>query len=357
MHGHHAGRVAEPQLHSAFVATLKPGKKFAEYNADKIFNPASLIKLSTTLYALKKLGADYRFPVRVFAAGKIENGVLAGDLYLEGNPPVFNEISAGVIAGELKRRGIERVSGKIYVSPRFTFNFHEHADESARLLAPHLRLKNKPETAVAERSAGTELFVFKSYSLREVLLYMNTFSSNFVAHRIGDEIGGAAQVRAFLIDDLGFAPEKISMQTTSGLEENAMTAREVFGVLDALAAELEKQGLKPVDVLPAAGRGTLRNRFAETDLKAAAIGKTGTFSAADGGIGMASFAGFIYTKNYGPVAYVLISEGAQTAVHKKLQDEFLKELLQSEVQPAPFETEAKHQLLPSAELQIAADDF
>jgi serine-type D-Ala-D-Ala carboxypeptidase/endopeptidase (penicillin-binding protein 4) len=350
-------RAAEPNLQAALVTTLDAEKKFAEFNADKVFNPASLIKLSTTLYALKKLGADYRFPVKIFADGKIENGALDGDLYLAGNPPVFNEISAGVIADELKRRGIERVTGKIYVSPAFTFNFHEHADESAKLLAPNLRLKNKTQTAVAERPAGTELFVFKSHSLREVLLYMNTFSSNFVAHRVGDAIGGAEEIRWFLIGELGFAPDKVWMETTSGLEENGMTAREVFQVLQALDAELKKQNLNPVDVLPTAANGTLRHRFMETNFKTATIGKTGTFSAADGGIGMASFAGLIYTKNHGAVAYVLISEGAQTAVHKKMQDDFLREILQDKIEPAPFEYETKRQLLPKSELQIEANNF
>lgn len=349
-------RADEPELQAAFVATLEPGKKFAEYNADKVFNPASLIKLTTTLYALKKLGADYRFPVKIYADGRIENGALDGDLYFTGNPPIFNEISAGIIADELKNRGIERVTGKIYVSPRFTFNFHEHADESAKMLAQNLRLKNKPQSAVAEKTSGNELFVFKSYSLREVLLYMNTFSSNFVAHRVGDEIGGADEVRWLLIGELGFAPDKIFMQTTSGLEENGMTAREVFQVLRALDEELKKQGLNPVDVLPTAENGTLRHRLMETNFKAATCGKTGTFSASDGGIGMASFAGLIYTKNYGPVAYVLISEGAQTSVHKKMQDDFLREILQDKIEPVSFDYQTKRQLLPKAELQIERDN-
>lgn len=360
-----AERVTQPELHAALVETLEPGKKFVEYNADKPFNPASLVKLTTTLVALKKLGADYRFPVKVFAGGRIEKGALSGDLYFAGGPPVFNEISAGIIADELKRRGIERVTGKIYVSPDFTFNFHEKPEESAKMLAQNLRLKSKNDAGVAERPLGTELFVFKSYPLRNVLLYMNTFSSNFVAHRVGDAVGGAEDVRQFLIKELGFSPEKIQLQTTSGLEvqtpsgllENVMTAGEILEVLRAIADETKRQGLNPWDVLPlAAERSTLRNRLVETDLKNATIGKTGTLSASDGGIGMASFAGLIYTKNHGPVAYVMISEGAQTSVHKKLQDDFLKELLQGKVEPAPFDLETKRQLLPTTELQIAGSD-
>jgi D-alanyl-D-alanine carboxypeptidase/D-alanyl-D-alanine-endopeptidase (penicillin-binding protein 4) len=348
-----AGRTEQPELQAALVATLAPGKQFAEHNIDRQFNPASLIKLATTLAALKKLGAGHRFTVEVFAAGKIHNGALDGDLYLMGNPPIFNEISALAVSDELKARGIERVTGKIYVAPRFTFNFHEHAQESAKLLLPNLKLKNRPATGVAEQPSGARLFVLKSYSLREVLLYMNTFSSNFVAHRIGDEIGGAEGVRQFLIGELGFPPDKVRLRTTSGLEEeNGLTARQIFEVLRALDGELKRQNLNPVDVLPTAANGTLRHRLVETDFKEATIGKTGTLSTVDGGIGMASFAGLIYTKNYGPIAYVLISEGAQTAVHKKMQDDFLREILLDRIEPVSFENETKRQLLPKSELVI-----
>ncbi len=348
-----AGRAAEPEMQAALVETLEPGKKFAEYNTDKVFNPASLVKLATTFAALKKLGADYRFPVKIFADGQIRSGALEGDLYLMGEAPIFNEISALVVADELKKRGIERVTGTVYVSPRFTFNFHEQADESAKLLLPNLKLKNSPKTGVVEKPSGTELFVFKSHSLRETLLYMNTFSSNFVAHRVGNAIGGAAQVCDFLITELDFAPDKVRLQTTSGLEEeNGLTAREVLEILRALNTELKRQNLNPVDVMPTAQNGTLRHRLMETSFKMATIGKTGTLSTSDGGIGMASFAGLIYTKNYGAVAYVLISQGAQTSVHKKMQDDFLKEILEGKIEPVPFEYETKRTLLPRTELTI-----
>lgn len=355
--GWFAGRVAEPELQAALVETLDGSKKFAEYNTDRVFNPASLVKLATTFAALKKLGAEYRFPVKIFADGNVRSGALEGDLYVMGEPPIFNEISALVISDELKKRGIERVTGTVYVSPRFTFNFHEHAEESAKLLLPNLKLKNSPKTGVAEQPAGAELFVFKSHSLRETLLYMNTFSSNFVAHRVGDALGGAAEVCDFLITELDFAPDKVRLQTTSGLEEeNGLTASEVMEILRALNTELKRQNLNPVDVMPTAQNGTLRHRLMETGFKAATIGKTGTLSTSDGGIGMASFAGLIYTKNYGAVAYVLISQGAQTAVHKKMQDDLLKELLDGKIDPVPFEAETKRTLLPRTELTVEASN-
>lgn len=349
-------RVPDRNLVTALVATLEPGKNFAEYNTEKVLNPASLIKLSTTLVALKKLGAKHRFVIKVHTNGEVDtNGTLNGDLYFSGSDPTFNGISANIIAKELRDRGILQITGKIYVSPGFTFNYNESAELSAELMAANLHLKKKPEFAVSSKPSGTEIFDFKSFTLQEVLLYMNTFSINFIAHKLGDEVGGVQAVRQFLIDELDLDPAKIKLETTSGLEENnGMTAHDIFLVLRELNQELKRQGLEPVDVLPSAGEtiGTLRSRFKDTTFKQAVLGKTGTLSAADGGIGMASFAGLVYTKNYGIVGFVLMHEGASHIINKQLEDEFLKEVLECRVDPLPFNFETKRIRLPKSEMQI-----
>lgn len=351
-------RVENPNLVAALVATLEPGKNFAEYNTEKVFNPASLIKLSTTLVALKKLGAKHRFTIKVYTNGEVDNeGTLNGDLYFSGSDPTFNGISANIIAKELQDRGVLQITGKVYVSPDFTFNYSDLPERSAELMAGNLHLKKKPEFAVSTKPSGTEIFDFKSFTLQEVLLYMNTYSINFIAHQLGDEVGGVQAVRQFLIDELKLDPAKVKLETTSGLEENnGMTAHDIFLVLRALTEELKRQGLEPADVLPTAGEtvGTLRMRLAETNFKQATTGKTGTLSAADGGIGMASFAGLIYTKNYGIVGFVLMHEGASHSLNKKLHDVFLKDVLECRIDPQPFNFESKRIRLPKSEMQIEA---
>jgi len=248
------------------------------------------------------------------------------------------------------------VAGKIYASPDFTFNFQETGEKSVRPFAALLGLEGKLQTGVSAEPAGTELFVFKSYPLREVLLYMNTFSSNFVAHRIGEAVGGAEGLRQFLSGELGLRPEDLKLTTTSGLEDNAMTAQQIAAVLRALNSELSRQRLRPVDVLPMAAESasTLDNKLSETTFEKATIGKTGTFSAADGGIGMASLAGYIYTRDHGVLAFVLISEGAETSKHRKLQNDFLRELLEQRIEPEPFDFQNQRKLLPESALQIEA---
>lgn len=350
-----AERVKDKSLHSVLIASHEPGRTLARHNIDKPFNPASVVKLATTLVALKKLGANHRYQISVFADGKIdEKGTLGGDLYLGGGAPTFNDNAAKLIEEELKKRGIKGVSGKLYVSKDFSFNFNESAEKSAGLFADSLNLNPKPQTAVAEKPSGTELFVFKSHSLREVLLYQNSSSSNFVAQKIGEAVGGVEVIRQFLTGELGLPTADVKLETASGLGENSMTARGIFIVLQELDAELKRQNLKPIDILPLAteNNGTLNNVLKESKFERAVVGKTGTLSAADGGIGMASLAGFIYTKDEGVYIFVLMNQGEEVRQHKDLQNQLLGAVLNSQVKPQNLEIGDSRELLPKSDSSI-----
>ena len=350
-----AERVKDKTQHAALFASLEPGRTLARHNIDKPFNPASVVKLATTLVALKKLGADHRFKIGVFANGEVdEKGTLGGDLYFVGGAPIFNDISAEFIGEELKKRGIKGVSGKLYVSKDFSFNFNDSAERSAGLFADRLNLNPKPQTAVAEQSAGKELFVFESHPLREVLLYQNTHSNNFVAQKLGEAVGGVEVIRQVLISELGFQPAEFKLETASGLEENSMTARRIFTILQELDAELKRQNLKPVDILPLASENnsTLGGVLKESKFERAVVGKTGTLSAADGGIGMASLAGFIYTKNDGVFIFVLMNQGEEVRQHKDLQNQLLGAVLGNRIEPQNLEIDDPRDLLPKSNLRI-----
>lgn len=350
-----AERVKDKSLHAALIASLEPGRTLVRHNIDKPFNPASVVKLATTLVALKKLGADHRFEIRVFTNGKIdEKGTLNGDVYFVGSAPTFNDTAAEFIEEELKKRGIKGVSGKLYVSKDFSFNFNDSAERSAELFADRLNLNPKPQTAVAEKSAGKELFVFESHPLREVLLYQNTHSNNFVAQRLGEAVGGVEVIRQFLISELGLPSAEVKLETASGLEENSMTARGIFTVLQELDAELKRQNLKPIDILPLASENnsTLGAVVKESKFERAVVGKTGTLSAADGGVGMASLAGFIYTKNDGVFIFVLMDQGEEVRQYKDWQNQLLGAVLGNRVEPQNLEIDDSRDLLSKSGLSI-----
>ena len=350
-----ASQVDDTNLHAALIASLSPGRTIARLNPDKPFNPASLVKLATSLAALKKLGPDHRFEVRVHADGELRaDGTFDGDLYFSGAAPTFNWTSAVSVSEELRERGIKSVTGEIRVTPDFSYGYGERPEQSAELLSKELFPKRPPATAVAERPSGDEIFVVRSHRLADVLLYQNTFSSNIVAHRVGDAVGGPDGVRRFLVDDLGLPAGEVRLETTSGLGENAMTARGIFAVLREFDTELSRHGLKPQDVLPVTGESwsTLDTRLRGSVFENAIAGKTGTLSAADGGVGMASLAGYVQTVAGERLGFVLMDEGPAFRLHRELQDAFLLEALTVRIEPLPVRIERSRNILPRSGLEI-----
>jgi serine-type D-Ala-D-Ala carboxypeptidase/endopeptidase (penicillin-binding protein 4) len=348
----YGARGEEPEKHGVLIQSLDGERVFASHNADTTFNPASLVKLTTTLVALKRLGPDYRFVTRVYTDGSVDaSGTLAGNLYLAGNDPSFGDASANVIAKELRARGINRVKEKILVAPGFSFNFNERAEDSAEYAARVMGLKQSA-TGVAD-ATGTEVFALHSNPLREVLLYMNAHSNNYVADRLGAFLGGPQTIVRFLVEDLKLPPEQVSLETASGLYNNRMTPRGVLVVIKALIEEAARHGLKPEDILPVAGCdwGTVRRRMEGTGFECSLVGKTGTLTTTDGG--MSNLAGIVFTKNSDPILFAILAQGNRIWEHKQMADQLLAETIH-EQQPAPLfaDPEKRRQLLPPNNLTV-----
>ena len=69
---------------SIFVTDLDTGETILDWRGDEPRNPASTIKLLTTLVALDVLGPAYRWRTDVYVAGDLSDGKLDGDLVLKG---------------------------------------------------------------------------------------------------------------------------------------------------------------------------------------------------------------------------------------------------------------------------------
>jgi D-alanyl-D-alanine carboxypeptidase/D-alanyl-D-alanine-endopeptidase (penicillin-binding protein 4) len=245
------------------------------------------------------------------------------------------------------------LKGSLSVSPDFCFNYSDSAEESAGRLSKALTLGSKTEIALASEAAGSLLFTLDSYALRDVLLYMNAHSSNFVAERVGALIGGAEGVQAFLITELGLPAAEVTIARVSGREHNRLTPRGMLAVIRALVAEAARQNLKPEDIMPVASddSGTLRRRLAGTGLEGAVVGKTGTLTAEVDG-GMASLAGIVYTKDAGQVAFVILDQGNHIWEHRQLEDQLLAEVINTLAQPRVVASPTPRQLLSSSSLRI-----
>src|SRR6185503_12513358 len=63
-----------------FIVTTLKGEVLAEHNADRLFNPASVTKIATSLTAISRLGPDFKFRTALYTDGTLDpaTGVLHG---------------------------------------------------------------------------------------------------------------------------------------------------------------------------------------------------------------------------------------------------------------------------------------
>jgi serine-type D-Ala-D-Ala carboxypeptidase/endopeptidase (penicillin-binding protein 4) len=112
------------------VLVVDPGRGETLYarNADKLFMPASNMKLLTASTALTQLGPDYRWTTTAFARGPVRDGVLEGDLIVrgDGDPSISAHMQKGdalaplrAMADSLRAHGIRRVRGKLVAQSLF----------------------------------------------------------------------------------------------------------------------------------------------------------------------------------------------------------------------------------------------
>jgi D-alanyl-D-alanine carboxypeptidase/D-alanyl-D-alanine-endopeptidase (penicillin-binding protein 4) len=102
------------------------GETLYTRNADKLFMPASNMKLLTGSTALVQLGPNFRWTTTVSVRGTIRDGVLAGDLIFRGSgdPSVSAHMQHGdalaplrAFADSLRAHGITRIQGRLLAAP------------------------------------------------------------------------------------------------------------------------------------------------------------------------------------------------------------------------------------------------
>jgi serine-type D-Ala-D-Ala carboxypeptidase/endopeptidase (penicillin-binding protein 4) len=98
----------------AYVIDLESGRELYARAPDVARIPASVNKLYTTSAALRLYGAEGQLTTEVLGATAIEDGVLAGDLYLRGGgDPSFGRAEARGLARVLAGSGLTRVTGRV----------------------------------------------------------------------------------------------------------------------------------------------------------------------------------------------------------------------------------------------------
>jgi D-alanyl-D-alanine carboxypeptidase/D-alanyl-D-alanine-endopeptidase (penicillin-binding protein 4) len=99
-------------------------------NAARPVNPASTMKLLTTFAALETLGPAYRWKTDAYLTGKLENGVLQGDLVFKGyGDPKLTVEQFWMWLRELRQRGLRDIRGDIVLDRSFFDDVSYHPAE------------------------------------------------------------------------------------------------------------------------------------------------------------------------------------------------------------------------------------
>ena len=329
--------------HGVYVETLNGGEPVAMMNEDSLFNPASVIKLATSLAALNKLGPNHRFHTDLLANGEIDEkaGELNGDLILfSGRDPSFSLSDARRAGESLRRFGVRRVNGSLVVIGDFNCNFNSRTDASAKIFADNSGIAFRDPIRYEDYSSqprGRLLVTVESDTVLRITQYQNAHSVNSMAEMLASHIGGPQYVKNFLVEQAGLSPDAIKISTGSGLNVNRMSPRDTVRMLRAMVNWLEKYNLKPDAVMGLGGidPGTMRSRFSEKGFAGSIIAKTGTLTTTDNG--MANLAGVMHTRDRGPLLFAVYDNAESGAIKplRKTQDEFLKNLMNELGGPAP----------------------
>jgi D-alanyl-D-alanine carboxypeptidase/D-alanyl-D-alanine-endopeptidase (penicillin-binding protein 4) len=328
--------------HGIYIESMETGEPVAMMNEDVAFNPASVVKLATTLAALERLGPNHKFHTDFLATGEInrETGDLSGDLILlGGRNPAFTISDAQRVGESLRRLGIRRVSGGLLVIGNFSCNRKSSTSESAEVFLKScgVEFQNPIRLEPEGLPRGRLLVSVESDSLLHILQYLNAHSVNSIAELLAAHVGGTEDVKRILVDRAGLAPETVRISRGSGLEVNRLTPRDTVKVLRALFGRLKQYNLDPQAVMAIGGvdAGTLARRFTEKEFAGSIIAKTGTLYTTDSGV--AALAGVIHTRDRGDLLFAIYNGAEYRRIQylRNAQDDFLKDLMNECGGPAP----------------------
>lgn len=101
---------------SVSVVDLGSGERVVDFRSAEPRNPASTMKLLTTLAALDLLGPTYQWKTEMYAIGDIDAGQLDGDLLIKGyGDPFLVTERVWQMLRELRGRGVNEIGGDLII--------------------------------------------------------------------------------------------------------------------------------------------------------------------------------------------------------------------------------------------------
>lgn len=288
---------------------------------------ASLTKVATSLAALQTFGLDHRFETVIGTNGTLKDGVLNGDLILQGNGnPLFVWEEAIAVANALSQLGIKRVTGNLIVSGRFFMNFNPELNISGELFKQALNANTwtgevaeqyatlpagtpKPQIAIAGNvkvatnpSIAQTLIRHRSLPLPELLKKMNRYSNNAMAEMVATSVGGAKMVALKSAQAAGVPQQEVILVNGSGLSpENRISPRAVCAMFLAIEQYLKPSQMTVGDIFAIVGEdaGILDQRKLPKGL----VTKSGSLNE------VSALAGALPTTQKGVVWFVVMNGG------------------------------------------------
>jgi D-alanyl-D-alanine carboxypeptidase/D-alanyl-D-alanine-endopeptidase (penicillin-binding protein 4) len=371
--------VPKPPPAAVWHVETPEGTVLDSRQGDQLVNPASVTKVATTLWALETLGPDRRFETRFLARGTLDRstGTLRGDLLVQGGgDPDFHVENAMLVLAELDRLGIRRVTGDLIVDYNFWMGWEDGSegrqpDPAARgaLMGQRLKSALQPRTwnkwaraewqrtaaavgagartpeltiAGAARAADplpeptTLLAVHRSRPLVQTLRAFNNHSNNDI-ERIGDHMGGGADLAAWLTERWQLEPGTLRFETTSGLGVNRISPRLIVHLVRDLAFTAERLGLPVDELLPTSGcdDGTVAAffpRLGTGPYVASVTGKTGTLITTDNGVSV--FAGIARTSEGEQIFAVAVPNArGRLRAARRVEEDFVLRLVERQGGP------------------------
>jgi D-alanyl-D-alanine carboxypeptidase/D-alanyl-D-alanine-endopeptidase (penicillin-binding protein 4) len=356
-----------------FLAETLDGQLLTAQRPDEPFNPASVVKVGTSLWALERLGARHRYTTSFAYTGTLEkaNRRIDGSLVIRGGgDPDFQVENAFLVAREFNRLGIHEVTGDLLISGSFWMGWENGAerrisDPQTRAVVMGKRLRaafdpkqwdstikaswkgtcarrgwpEKPAPIlnvrgqVRHRAAieATPFLQHLSNPLAVLLKRFNTYSNNDLI-RVADGLGGVRALEAFLRQRLEASEAELEISTASGEGRNRMTARVVVRLMRSFLASVRAAGLQADDLLPVPGCDpgpTMRMfpRLASGEYQHTVVCKTGTLTSTDGGVAVLS--GSFTSRDRGTVIFCVAAPrtGRELTRWRRLEQDWLLDLI------------------------------
>ncbi|NES84121.1 MAG: D-alanyl-D-alanine carboxypeptidase [Moorea sp. SIO2B7] len=322
--------------------------EFAQNQGKVPGSAASLTKMATTLAVLAKWSPDYQFETRIYSTGLVKDGVLQGDLLVEGSSdPFFVWEEAIALGNTLNRLGIRKVTGNLVITGKFYLNYKSNpkvagqrlkqglnarlwspvVTRAYRTLAPDLP---RPQVAIAGTvvlkdnipDSANLILRHQSLTVAEILKQMNIYSNNDLSEMLAQSVGGAKVVAQMAAKAAKVPQGEIQLINGSGLGvNNRISPRAACGILMAIERRLKSKSLNLADFFPVAGRdfqGTMLNR----NIPSGVVLKTGTLNQ------VSALAGVIPTRDRGSVWFAIINYGNGIEYFRAQQDQLLQRLSQ-----------------------------